>query len=135
MHTFPDLCSAAVTVGAVVVYFATALNVGRARVKYDIKAPATAGHPYFERAFRVQMNTLEQLAVFLPLLWLATAFFTPAPLIAAALGALWIVGRITYALGYLADPEKRGPGFGVAAVAQLGLLLLSLAGIVIGFTA
>lgn len=135
MNTWPTLSSAVITVAAVVLYFATSLNVGRARLKYGIKAPATAGHPDFECAFRVQMNTLEQLAVFLPLLWLTTLYFTPAPLAAAGLGAVWIVGRILYARGYLAAPEKRGLGFGIAAVAQLGLLILSIAGIAIGFMA
>lgn len=135
MNSFPNLLSAAVTIAAVVFYFVTSVNVGRLRVKYGVKAPATNGHPHFDRAFRVQMNTLEQLAVFLPLLWLATLFFTPLPWAPATLGMVWIVGRILYMRGYMEDPEKRGLGFGIGAVAQLLLLALAIAGVVLGFTA
>jgi len=57
-----------------VLLFAVAWNVGRARGKYKVKAPATTGDPAFERAFRVQMNTLESAVAFLPVLWLFAAF-------------------------------------------------------------
>jgi glutathione S-transferase len=133
MTALPNLLSAVVTVLTVVLYFAMSLNVGRLRMKHGIKAPATGGHPEFDCAFRVQMNTLERLPVFLPLLWLATAYFTPLPAAAAALGLVWIVGRVLYMKGYMEAPEKRGLGFGVSALAELLLLLLTAAGIGIGF--
>lgn len=135
MHSVVVLFSATITVLAVIFYFAFSCNVGRMRVKHGIKAPATSGHPEFDRAFRVQMNTLEQLAVFLPLLWIATLFFTPLPWLPAAFGLVWIVGRALYASLYMQDPAKRGPGFGLAALASIGLLILCLIGIGLGFAA
>ncbi len=62
--------AALVTVGVIVLLFAVSWNVGRARGKYGIQPPATSGHPAFDRAFRVQMNTLENAVAFLPALWL-----------------------------------------------------------------
>src|SRR5690625_7314259 len=63
---------------AAALVFATIVLTGRARMKYGIKAPAVTGHPGFERAYRVQMNTLEQTVLFLPVLWLAAAYGHPA---------------------------------------------------------
>jgi glutathione S-transferase len=95
--------------------------VGRARAKYHVLAPATTGDPMFERAFRVQMNTIESTMTFLPAVWLA-ALYGPARLVAVA-GIVWIGARIVYALAYLKDPAKRGPGYGVSALAFAVLLL------------
>jgi glutathione S-transferase len=129
-----DLLSAIVTLLAIVLYFYMSVRVGQMRTKHGVKAPATTGHPEFERAFRVHYNTLESLVVFLPLLWLATYYFAPAfftlAWLPAALGLVWIVGRILYMNGYMADPEKRGVGFGVGALAEILLLILAIAGIV-----
>jgi len=100
-----------VTLLALAVLFGTAVAVGRGRVKYKIAAPATTGHPDFERLFRIQMNTLEQLALFLPALWVAAHYVKPE--IAGGIGLLWIAGRIWYAIAYAADAGKRGPGFGM----------------------
>ena len=135
MNATPNLLSAIVTILAVLLYYAMSFNVGRMRAKHGIKAPATSGNPEFDRAFRVQMNTLENLPVFLPLLWLATFYFTLQPWMPAALGLIWIVGRILYMKGYMKDPKKRGPGFGIAALAQLLLLLLAAIGIGMAFAA
>ncbi len=122
-----------VTILAIVLYMMTAARVASMRGKHKIQAPAVTGHPEFERAYRVQMNTLEAMPVFLPGLWLASLYF---PLkfavvwwLPAALGVLWIVGRYMYMQGYMADPAKRGTGFGISAVAQIGLLLLAVVGI------
>ena len=93
----PDLLSAIVTILAILLYFYMSVRVGQMRTKHGVKAPATTGHEEFERAFRVHYNTLESLVVFLPLLWLATFYFSPAfSLLAwlpALLGLAWIVGR------------------------------------------
>jgi glutathione S-transferase len=124
------LATAAVTILAIVLYYFTSLNVGRMRVKHGIKAPATSGHPDFDRAFRVQMNTLEHMPVFLPLLWLAALTFDWLPWAVPALGVVWIIGRAMYMDAYMKDPEKRGPGFGVSALAEILLLVLALVGIV-----
>jgi hypothetical protein len=43
---------------ALLLYMIIGLNVGEARIKYKVRAPATTGDEHFERAYRVQMNTL-----------------------------------------------------------------------------
>jgi glutathione S-transferase len=78
---------------------------------------------------RVQQNTLEQLVLFLPALWIFATFVSP--LAATIIGAIWIVGRIVYAWGYYQAAEKRGPGFGISTLATVVLLLGSLVGIVL----
>ncbi|MEO9079629.1 MAG: MAPEG family protein [Rhodanobacter sp.] len=112
----------------VLLMFGTIWAVGRARGKYQIKAPAVTGHPLFERAYRVQMNTLEQTVLFLPTLWLAAHYgFTGRAGIA---GLVWLVGRVWYAVAYLNDPAKRGPGFGLAMIGWLALLVMAGIGVV-----
>ena len=134
MHTVPaDLLSAIVTILAILLYFYMSVRVGMMREKHGVKAPATSGHPQFERAFRVHYNTLEALVVFLPLLWLATIYFVQIGWLPAGFGRVWIAGRIVYMTGYMAQPEKRGTGFGISAVAQLALLILALYGIIAAF--
>jgi glutathione S-transferase len=124
-----DLLSAVVTLLAIALYYFMCFKVGQMREKYGVKAPATSGHPLFDRAFRVQMNTLEHLPVFLPLLWLATFYFGRVPWAAPLLGLVWIIGRTLYMTGYMKDPEKRGPGFGIGSLAELLLFCLTVAGV------
>jgi glutathione S-transferase len=113
---------------ALLIYVWTALRVGAARGKYHVPAPAMDGPPEFLRTFRVQMNTLEQLALFLPALWLfATGW---SDIYAAVLGVIWCVGRVLFALGYYAAPEKRDVGFGITFLTSIVLLLGGLAGTV-----
>ena len=119
--------SALVTLLTVLLLFACMAVVGRARGKYGIKAPAVSGHPQFERAYRVQMNTLEASVMFLPTLWLATQFGFGGW--AGIAGLVWIAGRIWYALAYLRDPAKRGPGYGVGMLAWFALLLMAAFGV------
>lgn len=121
---------ALVTVFSLLLYFVMGIKVGQARGKFNIPAPATTGHPEFERTFRVQMNTLEWLPVFLPSMWLFSMFVHD--FIAAALGAVWIVGRYIYMQGYIDAPEKRSSGFAIQALAALVLLLGTLVGILWG---
>jgi len=131
----PGLFSAVVTIVALLVFFYMGTRVAAARGKHNIKAPATTGHPEMDRAVRVHMNTLEQLVVFLPLLWLATVYFHWVGWLPAAIGVVWIVGRLMYMQAYMADPEKRGPGFGITALAHVVLLIMAIAGIVAAWTA
>ena len=95
--------------------------VGAARGRHGVKAPATTGHPDFERVFRVQMNTLEASVMFLPALWLAGAYGNADW--AAGFGALWLVGRVLYAVMYARDARKRGAGFVIALLALSALLV------------
>jgi glutathione S-transferase len=105
--------TALVTCLAIAVYFFTSIQVAKARVAFGIKAPAIIGNPDFERVFRVQMNTLEWLPIFLPSLWLF-AIYVNDP-IAAAIGIVWIAGRILYMTGYSQAANKRCTGFGIQA--------------------
>jgi glutathione S-transferase len=116
-----------VTIAALLVLLTVTLNVGRSRVKFGIKAPQMTGNPDFERAVRVQQNTLEQIVIFLPALWIFAQFVQP--IAAAILGSIWVIGRILYAWGYYQAAEKRGPGFGIAFLATAILLLGSIGGI------
>jgi glutathione S-transferase len=116
--------TAIVTSLAVAFYFFTSTQVARARYKFGVKLPAITGHPEFERVFRVQMNTLEWMPIFLPSLWLFAIYISDAT--AAALGAVWIMGRILYFIGYRKAVEKRGPGFGVQASACIALWIGAL---------
>jgi glutathione S-transferase len=129
MATAGTLLSAAVTVLAVFLGLYTMMLVGRMRGKHGVHAPAMTGAPEFERAFRVQMNTLEQMVLFLPVLWLASVYPVLSGYLAPGLGLIWIIGRIFYASGYMADAAKRSSGFLIAGVALLGLLVLSIVGI------
>lgn len=98
-----------VAVLAVLQFFLFGILVGRARAKYGIKAPATSGNEHFERAFRVQMNTLEQLIGFLPALLIAGLYWPNT--IIASIGVVYLVGRFLYRQLYIADPAKRSSGF------------------------
>jgi glutathione S-transferase len=113
--------TALVTCLAILFYFLTSVQVGKARATFGVKAPAISGNPDFERVFRVQMNTLEWMPIFLPALWLFAIYISDA--IAAALGLVWIAGRILYMIGYSKAATKRGPGFGIQAVAAFLLWL------------
>jgi glutathione S-transferase len=123
------LLSAVVTILIVLVYFTMTFPVARARAKTGIKAPATTGHPDLERAMRVHYNTLEQMPIVLPLLWLATTYFEMLPWLPAAFGLVWIVGRYVYQAAYMADPDKRSLGFAIGSLANLGLLVLAITGL------
>jgi glutathione S-transferase len=119
---WPGLVSAL----ALVLYAAVTFNAGRARARYRVKAPAVTGPPEFERALRVQQNTIEALVLFLPSLWLFVLFVSP--LWGGIIGLVWIAGRALYAWSYLRDPETRGPGFLIGAVASVVLLIGALVG-------
>jgi glutathione S-transferase len=113
--------TAIVTCLAILFYFYTSILVSRARGKFGVKLPAISGNPDFERVFRGQMNTLEWMPIFLPSLWLFAIYISDG--IAAAIGLVWIVGRILYVLGYAKATEKRGPGFAIQATAAIVLWL------------
>jgi uncharacterized membrane protein YecN with MAPEG domain len=121
---------AVVTVLSLFFYLGTVLMVGQARGKHGIAAPAMVGHPAFERAVRVQANTLEGLAMYLPALWLFAVYVSPR--FAAGLGVIWIVGRVLYAAGYAREPAARSTGFLVQGAATLLLMLGALIGAVHG---
>ncbi|MCK1756872.1 MAPEG family protein [Bradyrhizobium sp. 137] len=111
--------TALVTLLAIAFYFFTAVNVSRSRTKTGVKVPAMSGHPDFERAFRIQMNTLEWMPIFLPALWLFAIYISDA--IAASIGVVWIIGRILYFVGYSKAAAKRSLGFAIQSLAAMAL--------------
>ncbi len=100
--------------------------VARARVKSGVEAPATTGDTVFERYNRVHYNTMEQLMTFIPGMWLFGTYVNATA--AAGLGLLFIVGRIIYFRAYIAEPARRGPGFGLSVLPTVILLLGGLGG-------
>ena len=111
---------------ALIEFFVFGLLVGRARQTYSVPAPAIAGHPVFDRYMRAHQNTMEQLVVFVPAMWLFATYVSAN--IAAVLGLVFVIGRVLYMRGYVQDPSKRSAGFVVSAIPQLILLLGSVIG-------
>lgn len=112
---------AIVTVLALLQFFYLSLQVGRARSRYGVAAPATSGNEIFERHFRVHMNTQEQLVMFLPSLWIFSAYISS--LWAAALGVVFILGRAIYAISYVRDPKTRSLGFGLTILPTMAMMI------------
>ena len=117
-----------ITLLAVIQLVVFGILVGRARGKYGVAAPATAGHPIFERYYRVQMNTIEVLVVFLPALWLAAKYWSPK--YAAILGAVYLAGRLIYLRAYVGDPKTRTLGFSLSMLPTVALVVGGLIGAV-----
>jgi glutathione S-transferase len=120
--------TALVTCLAVLFYFVTSAGVARARIRYGVKLPAISGNLDFERVFRVQMNTLEWMPIFLPSLWLFAIYVSDW--IAAVVGMVWIVGRIAYMIGYRQSVPRRSPGFFIQSAAAAVLLFGAIIAIV-----
>jgi glutathione S-transferase len=112
---------------ALIEYMVFAGLVGRARGQYGIRAPATTGHPTFERIYRVHQNTLEALIVFVPALLVFACYLSF--MWAAVLGVAFIIARAIYAVSYIRAPEKRGPGAGLTGVVNIALVLGGLWGL------
>ena len=117
-----------VTALALLQFVVFLMQVGRARDKYGVLAPATTGNEIFERYFRVQQNTLESLVVFVPSLFLFSRYSNP--LWAAGLGVIYLVGRQVYAAAYVKDPAKRSAGYGLTILPVLVLIAGGLIGAV-----
>lgn len=117
---------AVVVVLALVQYVVFGTLVGRARGKYGVKAPAVTGHEIFDRYFRVHQNTLEMLVVFVPAIWLFGLYVDPTW--GALLGLVYLVARVLYLRGYVADPAKREVGFALSVLPVLVLLVGALWG-------
>ncbi|MBI1179487.1 MAG: MAPEG family protein [Alphaproteobacteria bacterium] len=115
-----------VTVASVVLVLVLTARVGMLRGRTGVAAPATSGHPDFERAYRIHLNTVEQLVLFLPVLWLSVPVV--GDLWTGVLGALWLAGRIVYVLSYTRDPATRGAGMMITLGVTTALALIALAG-------
>ena len=119
---------AIITILALMQFVFFGIRVGQMRGKHGVKAPDMIGDPEFMRMFRIHQNTMEQLIVFIPALWIFVQYFDPKW--GAAIGLIYIASRFVYYLGYLKDPKDRGRGFGIGFVAISVLLLGSIAGAV-----
>jgi len=113
---------------AVLQFFWFGMQVGRARVRFGVPAPAISGNPDFERVFRVQANTLELLVLFLPGIWMFGTYLSPRW--AAGLGIVYLIGRFLYARGYARAANQRGLGYGLSALPALVLVVGGLVGAV-----
>lgn len=120
--------TAAITLALLIEYFIFMMLVGVARGKTGIKAPATTGDPFFEATLRVQQNTLEQLVHVIPSLWICSYFLNE--LLAVGLGAVFLVGRIIFCIGYRTAPEKRTIGFMMGWLASIVLILGACWGVI-----
>jgi glutathione S-transferase len=118
---------------ALIEYFVFSMAVGRARGRYGVPAPATSGHPDFERYYRIQMNTLEQLIVFVPSLWIFATYVSESW--AAGLGAVFVIGRLMYFIGYSKAANKRALGFAVSSLPLLALMIGALVGALLAMRA
>ncbi len=112
---------AIVTALALLVYMYMAYQVGAGRGKYNVEAPAISGNPTWERLYRVQTNTVEQLVVFLPALWIFA--YLGNPVWAAAIGSVFVLGRVIYMVAYVQDPARRTLGFGIGFLANVALVI------------
>ncbi len=111
--------TSAATLLILFVYFIFICNVGRARGKYDIHAPHTTGNELFERAFRVQANTVEQMVIFLPAMWLYAMHISD--MAAAIAGVIWAGARVAYAIGYVRNPKSRAAGMLIGLIVTIGM--------------
>ncbi|NND83285.1 MAG: MAPEG family protein [Gammaproteobacteria bacterium] len=112
---------ALVTLLLLMQYFYFSLRAGMMRGKFDVKAPAISGHETFDRALRVQVNTLEQLIITIPAMWICAHTWNAS--VAAGLGVVFLIGRFVYSHGYLQDPNKRAPGMIIGAIANVTLMV------------
>ncbi len=122
---------AIVTALALLQTFLFAFQVGQARVKHGIDAPATSGNDEFERAYRVHQNTIEQMIIFVPSLWMF-GFYVDAR-IGAGVGLVFIIARLIYRSAYRGNPKSRGAGFGIGAISMMVLLLGGLIGALMSY--
>ncbi|MFZ6658560.1 MAPEG family protein [Undibacterium sp. TJN19] len=114
------------TVAVLVLYCWIIYKAGKARTQFKVPAPAADGPPEFLRALRVQANTVEQMVFFFPALWLCAVW--TGDKLAAAMGVVWLLGRLLYAITYYQDASKRSMGFLISGLAAIGLVLAAIVG-------
>ena len=113
-----------ITILALAQFILFGIQVGSMRGKHGVKAPAVTGHPEFERMFRVQQNSMEQLVAFIPALWMFA--FLVDPLWGAGMGLVFVIGRFIYRSSYIKDPDARGMGFTITFLPTAVMLVWCL---------
>jgi len=121
--------AALIVLVALIEYMFFSIMVGKARADNDVKAPAIIGNEHFERVFRVQQNTMEQLVVFIPAIFLFAYFWPRLELVGLVLGVIFIVGRFLFYRSYVADPKTRTVGFMMTFFPSLILVVGALIGV------
>jgi glutathione S-transferase len=121
-----------VSLAAVLVCFGLTAVVGRLRARHKVAAPSMDGPEEFKRAARAHANTIEQIVLFMPVLWLFAMFWGDGW--AALIGIFWPIGRALYAQSYLRDPKGRGPGFLLTLAPTAVLFVGALIGAVLALT-
>ena len=106
------------------------LRVGIKRGKFSIEAPACKGDETWERLFRVQQNTMEQLVMLIPASYAFAYYLSPVWVLVP--GAIFIIGRFIYSAEYLKDPKSRAPGMSLTLLANASLILGALFGLLKG---
>ena len=119
---------ALITIFTLILMFVLMYNVGRARERHQVSAPSVTGNPSFERCYRVQLNTLESVIIFLPALWLFSIYVNA--IIASILGLIWLLSRIWYASVYTGANKNRRLPFGISALIAVILTLGSLISVI-----
>jgi len=102
-------------------------RVGLARGKYNVNAPACAGDESWNRLFRVQQNTMEQLIILIPATY-AFAYYL-SDLWVLVPGLAFMIGRFLYSAEYLKDPKTRTPGMAITLLSNVVLVLGALYGL------
>jgi glutathione S-transferase len=124
--SMPKPYTTLVTLIDMALYFLITVNVIRGRIKHKVEPPHLEGPAAFQRIVRVQMNTLEQLALHLPLLWISA--FAMDDVFAAAFGIIWTFGRVIYARGYYAKANRRMKGFYITVTINIVLFVGAITG-------
>ena len=102
-------------------------RTGFSRGKYDVKAPKTVGNERWERIYRIQQNTLEQLDIFIPSMVIFSLYVSATWVLLP--GILFIAGRHIYSRLYLQSPENRGPGMILSFFSNIALVIGNLIGV------
>jgi uncharacterized membrane protein YecN with MAPEG domain len=103
------------------------VRVGITRGKYGVEAPKTTGNEIWERLYRVQQNTMEQLILFIPAMLAFSAYLSARW--ALIPGVVFLVGRQLYSWEYISKPPSRTPGMALTLLANAVLLVGALVGV------
>jgi glutathione S-transferase len=117
-----------VTLVTLITYQILSISVSAARGKYKITAPATTGNINFERVYRTHLNYLENLVIFLPLVWIDSlefggSIFFLVPAIS------WLISKILFSVAYIKNWDfKVKLAFNIGAT--ISVLTLFILGII-----